>query len=182
MRRTLRRVVYMIPRLLMLPARRAAESFVLRNSDLCEVLGIRVGVFRPRHPPEVLRAKISDALNLIARIDPRTHAFCVQRNLSIVVLQRTRSEYWYSTNTCIISDRLLCEVSDAMAALAIVHEATHARIALAGIAPWPDLVSRIESLCTRAEIRFASRLPHDEFPGANLLIAHLEQKARLFKS
>jgi hypothetical protein len=51
------------------------------------------------------------------------------------------------------------EVSGAEVASIIVHEATHARLALAGFGYEPATRERIEGVCFRSEIAFASRLP-----------------------
>jgi hypothetical protein len=77
--------------------------------------------------------------------------------------------------TCHLSAKFVEDYSAANVAIAIVHEATHARVGQAGIPLYPDLRSRIERRCVREEIAFAQRLPRTDYPGIDVWIGNRRQ-------
>jgi hypothetical protein len=65
-------------------------------------------------------------------------------------------------NTCELDTRFVCVETSTPEQIAsmIVHEATHARLLRSGIDYSEDLRARVEAVCVRREIAFATRLPN----------------------
>lgn len=70
-------------------------------------------------------------------------------------------QYHHHVRLCVLDYNHLKkhEVSPAYVAATIIHEATHARLMLAGFGYEAERRARVEEICFRAEIAFASRLP-----------------------
>jgi hypothetical protein len=135
------------------------------------IFGIEVVLFSPVKDPEERLTRISEALELIRMHSPRRFAR-VKRDLKRIALVARGGEIYdpgFRTYTVDLS--VLARRSTEEAALAIVHEATHARLWNCNILTTPRNEARIEALCVSEEIDFASRLPH----GA-VLIEHARAK------
>jgi hypothetical protein len=112
---------------------------------------------------EALRGKVNGALQLISGYAPKC---CrrVQKFIPNILVARS-----HAYNAVYISDLRLCEFSSDFAlsegtcieqiAMALVHEATHGYLCSRGISYTGDKRVRVESICIRAEVAFARRLP-----------------------
>jgi hypothetical protein len=141
------------------------------------VLGISVGVVHDEIAEQCWE-KVAEALMLIHSLDPK-RLKRIRRDVErILVFHARNSQFWVGQWTCMLEERLVRESSAALVASVLVHEATHARLYRAGIPYWPDLRSRIEALCTREEIAFASRLPRDRFRNTDNYIQYLRQRGQ----
>lgn len=132
--------------------------------------------FEIRCPPgdpanEGRRQRIYAALQLINSLDPR-RLRRIQRDISrIVVLGTGVSYYWPSAKTIVLDDSVVDRASPALLALTIVHEGVHSRLDYAGFVYFPRGVRRrMESMCKRAELSFAKKLSHRDYPGTSRLI------------
>jgi len=175
------RLRYAAVRLIALPLRIAFERVTLAAASWHTAAGCRVGVIRSSDA-EAVSARIEAALELIAQLDPRRIAWLRSAGVRIVGGHVRQPQYWYMTDTIVLDLGFALMASDAYLALAIVHEATHARMARAGIWPWPDVVPRLEVRCHREEIAFADRLPRDVFPSTDAAIAQYEERIRIYCS
>lgn len=111
-------------------------------------------------PPSVRDAAeiVVDALALIQEVDPARFER-LRRDMPRILVTRARwPQYWINRALCVLpADRVESAPAHELA-LALVHEATHARIHRAGV-PW-RLASyqRIEQRCVRSEIAFCRAL------------------------
>ncbi len=107
--------------------------------------------------------KVCDAVRLIDQYNPARFARLKRdlRGLWITETGGNHAEYHYWAQLCVLdrSHLLKQEVSAVHVASIIVHEATHARLFRAGFGYEPEMRVRIERVCFKAEIAFASRLP-----------------------
>jgi hypothetical protein len=118
--------------------------------------------------PDVVEARalalntLRQALDLLKTRQPRRLAR-LERDVPRVILQQTSSSGYLATPNAILLAVTELEREDAaLTAATLVHEATHARIELAGIAAWPRLRSRIEQRCLREQIDFLTCVPGRE--------------------
>jgi hypothetical protein len=107
--------------------------------------------------PRVMRA-----LELLSKHDPKRY-MRMQRDLDrIIVFTAAGPEYWPELNACILNRRLVDQESAIGLAVAIVHEATHARLWQGGHRYRKDMRARVEKICTRAEVSFLRTMPGTE--------------------
>ncbi len=134
-----------------------------------DVVAVGRGVSLDTHLPSVQRA-----IELISLYAPRMLAR-VQRDLKTLVIVAQGGEvYDHDLRAYMMDARALVRRSPERIAMAIVHEATHARLAVCGIRVDDYDELRIESLCVAQEIRLASRIPGGE-PLAQKAKASLER-------
>ena len=175
--RLIARLAYLAPRVLFYPVRLAYEHLVLAIARTSECHGLPIGILSEKGS-QALKLKVCEALSLIDAIDAIRFAR-IRRHLRCIVVARSKAAaYWVTTATCLLPDAMVEQQSIAFIALAIVHEETHARLWNKGVRLWPDQLTRIEAICLREEIRFADRLPRDQYPGTDQLIAY--QRERLY--
>jgi hypothetical protein len=124
--------------------------------------GLRLAAFSHEEDGEVLLDKVTAALNLIASRDPRRFARIRRQMRAVFVVPAGGEIYDHGLRGYMATASLLRQRSPAHVALAIVHEATHARLWASGIRSTAANLDRIERLCIAQEIAFAQRLPDAE--------------------
>lgn len=109
---------------------------------------------------ELFRKKVSDALQLIEKYEPARFVR-ISRDLKRLALIVAGGEFYHRGLNAYFADAptMRARSVDELAA-AIVHEATHARLARRGISTTANNQSRIEGICTEAAASFADRLPN----------------------
>lgn len=118
--------------------------------------------------------KVIEALLLIERLDPHRYRRISHDMPRLLVARANGARYWFVTNTCLIDLNHLEVDSTGMTALAIVHEAVHARLARQGIFSWPHLRYRIELRCVAEERSFVNKLRLAGWEGTDKALAWLE--------
>lgn len=117
---------------------------------------------------EFLCTKVREALQLIETHDPTRFAR-LRRDLKRFALIAGGGEFYHHGLRAYVMDvpnmktRSVPEL-----AITVVHEGTHARLALAGISTKRGNVERIEHICTEAAASFAEKIP-----GGQSLATHL---------
>jgi hypothetical protein len=139
------------------------EQIDLRISKRSEALGIELRAKTLdgwMHP--LFFEKVRRALGLIGEYEPR-RLLRIQRDIRTIAGSRGGNSYYhYPLRLIVLSWPAVFPVTVADVALTIIHEATHARIAQAGIEYGDALRARIEAACVRQEAAFALRLPGGE--------------------
>jgi hypothetical protein len=133
--------------------------------------GIEIVVFSGDGDPERYFTRVAGALELLRKYSPRRFAQIKRDLRRIALVARGGEVYDHALRTYMVDLRVLDGRSTEEAALAIVHEATHARLWNRKIATTPDNEARIETLCVGQEIDFASHLPN-----GTALIEHARAK------
>jgi hypothetical protein len=109
------------------------------------------------------RSRIFEALALIRKHDPIRYRRIVQdlERIRIEVLSGALASFVPATWTCRLEERFVLDKKTTLEfiAAAIVHEATHARLHRRGIGCGEEIRSRVEEICLRREIAFATKLP-----------------------
>lgn len=113
---------------------------------------------------ELLREASPRALTGLARRSPR---------IAIVRGYPWAGQYWHYFGGIALEASVVERQIPMSIAMTIVHEATHARIAAAGV-PYLPQRSRIERMCIRQEIEFAETVP-----GTDSLIEGAQRKLAL---
>jgi hypothetical protein len=124
--------------------------------------GLRLAAFSHEEDGELLLDKVTEALDLIAVCDPRRFARIRRQVRAVFVVPAGGEIYDQGLGGYMATASLLRQRSAAHVALAIVHEATHARLWASGIRSTAANLDRIERLCIAQEIAFAQRLPDAE--------------------
>ena len=136
-----------------------ADRFMLAVSFSRTIDGVWIGSYRT---PEYL-SHIERALVLVKEHSP-LHYSRIRRDLKrvwVFLLPDGLAAYNHSLGACVLDERFLAdpETNVARIASAVVHEATHARLERRGVGYVEDQRARIEAVCFRRELSFASRLP-----------------------
>ena len=139
-----------------------ADRLALRFSASRSVDGLWVGTLGGT--TEQVLGRVEEALHLIRNHAP-LHFARVLRNLERVwvrVLPSSGACYERSVNACVLDERYVLSEATSLEQIAgaIIHEATHARLERWGIDYDEQVRPRIEAICLRRELAFASRLPH----------------------
>ena len=109
---------------------------------------------------ETAMARVSEALSLIRRYDPRRFDRILRDGVRIVFTRHIgNAQYWRPVNVIALDLPSVIRWSASQTATSIVHEATHARLALSGIISRRATISRVERRCVEEEITFVRRLP-----------------------
>jgi hypothetical protein len=132
---------------------------------------VEVVVFSGDGDPEEHMTRILGALQLIREYSPRRYARVTRDLRRIAIVARGGEIYDHALGTYMVDLQVLQRRSTEEVALAIVHEATHARLWRWNIETTRHNEPRIERLCVAQEIEFASHLPH-----GNSLIEHAKEK------
>jgi hypothetical protein len=162
------------------PIRKAIERLMLRLAVPVDGYPVRVGIFLSHDNVGSLPERLRQMLELVQQVDPMVLERVRRLGVSVLVVRRPGSEYWYETRTIALSSELLMERSAGLAAAVFVHELTHARVATMGVWPWPDLVPRIEAICVRAEITFVRKLPRADYPSTDQFVEYLTKRMNEF--
>src|SRR5262245_27132027 len=156
---------------------RFAYTLSARN----RVDGVWVGACSGRFDQRALLARATDALRLIANVDPRQYAK-IQRHLKrilVMPLPGRLAQYVHTWRQCQVDDSFVMnpETTTEEIASTIVHEATHARIAQCGI-DYRLQKQRHEHICLEQERGFIAHLTD----GSRVLerIEHLRSKEAEF--
>ena len=105
--------------------------------------------------------RIAAALGMIRQFDPRRADRLEKDQIGIVLAPGLGgNRYSEGTNTIQLDVGLVMQRSVASLATTLVHEATHARFALAGVYYNRSNARRMEARCVEEEIAFVERLPH----------------------
>lgn len=117
-------------------------------------------------PPDGAVSKVTAALELLAKHDPVRFGR-IKRDVRCILITGTAgnvAEYHHGVQACCLDVEYLArdDVTPALVAGTIAHEATHARIRSAGFRYPPALRARIEKLCFEAEVAVGRRLPDGE--------------------
>ena len=127
---------------------------------------IDVRILLPGSEGNVIFDKVSAALALIATHSPirLRHIRRDLRGIWITETAGNQAEYDWAERLCLLDRGYLLrpEFTPAHVAASVIHEATHARLARRGFGYQPERRARVEGVCYRAELRFASRLPDQE--------------------
>lgn len=115
--------------------------------------------------------RLTRALALLKHYAPRRYGR-MRRDMRRIALAAKGGElYDHDIRTYLVDTRVLMRRSVEEIAMAIVHEATHARLRSRGVEVTAGNRTRIEWLCVSEEIDFAGRLPaHDH------LVEHARRK------
>lgn len=141
------------------PFRRLLVRIGLRFLPTSSKYSIELAVFSGRGEPGPLFGKIGEALALIQSYDPVRLARIRGHLKRIALVERGGEVYDHGLRTYLADAGVLRRRQPAEVAMAIVHEATHARLRHCGIRTTESNQARIEALCVKEEIAFASRLP-----------------------
>lgn len=139
---------------------RFVDKIKLAMSIGRHVDGIWIGSWRGR--PEDL-TRVEDALRLVKQHSPLDYAR-ITRELERIWVDLVfygLGEYRHSLKACVLDERYVADPATTIEQIAstIVHEATHARLERYGIGYKEELRTRIEAICFRRELAFASGLP-----------------------
>ena len=136
---------------------------------------IPVGVDRAISDSALAFAKVAEALDLITRVDPR-RGKRLRRDIAAVVVSRRPTAFSILNSTCYLDSAVVAHRSAGSIALALVHEAVHARFTAAGIIPHTAAdLSRQEVRCAREELAFLARLEAAGWTDTARMRAWLEQ-------
>ena len=142
------------------------------------IQGISVGVAGEDQEAGARFSKIERALSLIGEVAPR-RLQRIRADLGQILVGPGRSALlWVPTRTCVIPQSRVDRASVSAVALSVVHEAAHARLARAGVRPYPRRKFRMEVLCVGEELGFASLLPETRFPSRDVVIDELRELQR----
>ena len=173
----LSRIGHIVTKCLALPLQQRMEASWLAKTHFEEVLDFRVYVARTEDIASSRAVmRIHDALLLLQRTDPFRFAR-VRRHLTQFIVSSVRNvsaAHFPKSSTCYLSARFVDRYPVPNLAIAIVHEATHARIDHSGIPLYPDWKARIERRCVLEEIAFAKHLSEAEHPGIEKWIRERE--------
>jgi hypothetical protein len=146
---------------------------IRRWIDLHDISGSRMIRDEPIHiAVELEDADVADAttidsticesLRLLSAYAPR-HMNGLTRAVRCVLLQRAPNSSFLTASRVIVLDLSMVRRGDPLLLAAIlVHEATHARIAAAGIHAYRDLQARIERRCLLEQVGFLCKVPGGE--------------------
>jgi hypothetical protein len=141
------------------PLRAAVWKFYVCRSPHCVVDGIRIVDMTSGAHDGTPLSQLNDAIALIGRFAPHD-LHRIRRCLSYIAVGFGGGPgYIPFANACLLDVQFLMQNSPASIAGALVHEATHARIAQRGIRVSNTGLERIERVCVKAEIAFLSRVP-----------------------
>ena len=136
----------------------------LLRRDLGRALTSRSGPFvilqqRDLRVPQAAAAeRVLGALALVQSYDPGAFRR-MQTNMTTIYLAKvSKAHYLIDLRVCVLPVHQVLDEGLSALAFTLVHEATHARIARAGIGWWPRVEARIERICLKKEEGFAARL------------------------
>lgn len=124
--------------------------------------GLWVGTIAAEPAP--LLQRVERALNLIKSHDRVRYDRLIQdiERVWVRLVPHALGTFNEAINTCELDTRYVRAETSTPERIAatIVHEATHARLLRSGIDYSEDLRARVEAICLRREIAFATRLPN----------------------
>jgi hypothetical protein len=140
-----------------------SDRILLRLSAGKSIDGLRI---RASEESEASLRRVLEALEIIKTFDRRRYDR-ILHDLELVwvrLLPAALACFDESLKACEIDTRFVLDEGSEpeIIAAAIVHEATHARLARCGIRYDENMRRRIEAVCVRRELAFAARLPNGE--------------------
>ena len=140
--------------------RRLFDWVAIRLSDSVRIDGLWVGVFTEKDHVELL-SKLRDALLLIRTYDPYRYKRVLKEmdRLWVTLLPGDQAVWRHAERCCVIDPRHVRSASTELIAATIVHEATHGTLIRRGVGYPEDLRDRVEQVCRRQELVFASKVP-----------------------
>lgn len=133
--------------------------------DLKRALRARTGPFlilqQRELPIQQQAAAVQTVVSALALVQSHAPALYeqIRRDMTTIYLSTVdRAHYLVDLQACVLPFQQVLGENPATIAFTLVHEATHARIAHAGIGWWPRVEGRIERACLRRERRLASCL------------------------
>jgi hypothetical protein len=140
-----------------------SDRILLRLSTGKSIDGLRI---RASDQGEAGLRRVEEALGIIKTFDRRRYDR-ILHDLELVwvrLLPAALACFNESLKACEIDTRFALDEASKpeIIAAAIVHEATHARLARCGIRYDENMRIRIEDICVRRELAFAARLPNGE--------------------
>jgi len=131
-----------------------------RFAPAAEMHGIRIINLESPTAQSTLIARMAEVIELIARYDPQ-RLQQIRRYAPTIVLVPTggSGEYWYKTRAFGLDTKLIDSGDTPLIAMTAIHEATHARLEQMGVSNDPANTARVERICTRAEVDFATKVP-----------------------
>jgi hypothetical protein len=138
------------------------ERFMLRRSRGEVVDGLWLGAFGDK--PEPILCRLREALQLIKISDPRRYSRLIRDLKRIWVPGRLKSRglFNYRLEACELDEEFVLAETPELTASVIVHEATHARLLGCGIGYEEEIRPRVEAICVRRELAFATKLPNGQ--------------------
>lgn len=157
-----------------LRAGRPYQAWEVRRARPHRVHGVEVRI-EPEFTgdPTLTLNKVERALDLICRIDPRQYAAIQSRFRCILVKTGPGAQYWPDRRVCVLEPKALLARSNAVTALSLIHELTHARIAQRIPHYLHVAMPRFERRCIRSQISFSRRLASAGW-GMDEAIGHYE--------
>lgn len=98
------------------------------------------------------------ALDLISTRQPWRLPRILRNVRRILIVETAGAEFWPALKACVLYPQLISR-GEVETALAIAHEATHARLMAIGFGYNRNMRTRIEGICVRQEIALAEQLP-----------------------
>jgi len=130
--------------------------------------GLRIEVFAADREAdhEAALRRVEEALTLIKTHDPLRYNRLIHdlERVRVRLLMASWGTYSISLKSCDLDDRFVTDESISLKQIAstIVHEATHLRLHRSGIGYEEKLRARVEAVCIRRELAFASNLSNAE--------------------
>jgi hypothetical protein len=122
--------------------------------------GIWIGSWSGR-PADLTR--VEQAMLLAKQHSPLNYARIIRdlERIWVFLLPHGLGQYQASLKACLLDERYVADPATSIERVAstIVHEATHARLQRYGIGYEEERRARIEAICFRRELAFATRLP-----------------------
>jgi hypothetical protein len=138
------------------------DRFVVWAAEWEEREGVCVAISAIRDE-EALRARVADALRLIALYAPAdlVRLRKLMRGIIVSRLYGAHAAWRQSVRVCVLSTHYLlrAETRAEGVAATIIHELMHARLDARGFDYREERQARIERICFRASERFLNRLP-----------------------
>jgi hypothetical protein len=147
------------------------DRFVVWGAEWEEREGVPVAISSLRDE-EVLRARVADALRLMALYAPADLARLrkLMRGIIVSRLYGAHAHWRQSVQVCVLSTHYVLRADTLTEAVAatIVHELMHARLDALGFDYREERQARIERICFRASERFLQKLPESSQRAAAL--------------
>jgi hypothetical protein len=154
------------------PAELAALTLARRR----RTHGMDVRVFNCGSDTAGIFTKVEEALTILHDVDPR-RAARLERDVSrIFVTDAPSASYLPLSNSCWLSRTRVVKHGPVIAALSIVHEATHARLFRVGVDHGLSMRERIERRCVAEQVSFLERLKAEGYRGTDAYAAHLQDQ------
>ena len=137
--------------------------------------GVTVGLFLlGDQSPLLLLERVTNALDLIAEVDPRRYRRLQHDDVRLLVEDGPMCQYLSMTNTCVLSLDAVQNRPREQLALAIIHEAAHARLYRAGVGFERKHQARQERCCVLEQIDFLRRLGALGYRGTDAWIQYFQ--------